>query len=54
MKPQCVVLAGTILSSLDTTQDPCENFYEYVSEWNTPFPPAIWAKSPSRTQIMDG
>ncbi|KAF5358499.1 hypothetical protein D9756_001692 [Leucocoprinus leucothites] len=31
MEPQCIVLAGTILSSLDTTQDPCENFYEYVN-----------------------
>ncbi|KAF9453276.1 zincin [Macrolepiota fuliginosa MF-IS2] len=30
-EPHCVVLAGAILSSLDTTQDPCENFYEYVN-----------------------
>ncbi len=29
---ECVVLSATILSSLDTTQDPCENFYEYASE----------------------
>ena len=27
----CVVLSAAILSSLDTTQDPCENFYEYAS-----------------------
>lgn len=33
MESQCVVLAGAILSSLDTTQDPCENFYEYVSKY---------------------
>jgi len=33
MGPQCVILAGVILSSLDTTQDPCENFYEFVSKY---------------------
>ncbi|KAN0123833.1 metallo peptidase [Russula decolorans] len=27
----CVVLSAAILSSLDTTQDPCENFYEYAT-----------------------
>jgi endothelin-converting enzyme len=26
------VLSAAILSSLDATQDPCENFYEYASE----------------------
>ncbi|KXN90536.1 Endothelin-converting enzyme 1 [Leucoagaricus sp. SymC.cos] len=31
MEPRCIVLAGDILSSLDTTQDPCENFYDYVN-----------------------
>lgn len=28
---ECVVLSAAILSSLDPTQDPCENFYEYAS-----------------------
>ena len=28
---ECVVLSAAILSSLDTTQDPCENFYKYAS-----------------------
>jgi endothelin-converting enzyme len=28
---ECVVLSAAILSSLDTKQDPCENFYEYAS-----------------------
>lgn len=27
------MLSAAILSSLDTTQDPCENFYEYASEF---------------------
>ena len=31
--PDCVVLSAAILSSLDPTQDPCENFYEYASEF---------------------
>ncbi|KAH9043209.1 Metalloprotease [Lactarius pseudohatsudake] len=29
--PECVMLSAAILSSLDTTQDPCENFYEYAT-----------------------
>ncbi|KAI0302060.1 hypothetical protein BC826DRAFT_986902 [Russula brevipes] len=29
--PECVVLSASILSALDTTQDPCENFYEYAT-----------------------
>lgn len=26
------MLSASILKSLDTTQDPCENFYEFSSE----------------------
>ncbi|KAI0006055.1 Metalloprotease [Russula compacta] len=29
--PACVMLSAAILSSLDTTQDPCENFYEFAT-----------------------
>lgn len=28
------MLSAAILSSVDTTQDPCENFYEYASEFH--------------------
>ncbi|KAF8654168.1 hypothetical protein AX16_003697 [Volvariella volvacea WC 439] len=31
LTPECIVLAGTILSSLDMAQDPCENFYDYAN-----------------------
>jgi endothelin-converting enzyme len=27
----CIMLSASILSSLDTTQDPCENFYEFAN-----------------------
>lgn len=33
MESHCIVLSAAILSSLDITQDPCENFYEYVSKY---------------------
>ncbi|KIL69617.1 hypothetical protein M378DRAFT_184036 [Amanita muscaria Koide BX008] len=28
---QCIVLSASILSSLDTSQDPCENFYDFAN-----------------------
>lgn len=27
--PQCIILSASMLSSLDTSQDPCENFYDF-------------------------
>ncbi|KAJ3533585.1 hypothetical protein NM688_g7264 [Phlebia brevispora] len=29
--PQCIVLSAAVLSSLDTLQDPCENFYDFAN-----------------------
>lgn len=31
LTPECILLSGSILSSLDTSQDPCENFYDFAS-----------------------
>ncbi|KXN89289.1 Endothelin-converting enzyme 2, partial [Leucoagaricus sp. SymC.cos] len=31
MEPSCIILAADILSSLDTTQDPCNNFYNFAN-----------------------
>ncbi|KAF9052689.1 hypothetical protein BJ165DRAFT_1413126 [Panaeolus papilionaceus] len=31
LEPHCIVLSADILSSLDTTQDPCENFYDFAN-----------------------
>ncbi|PPR08078.1 hypothetical protein CVT24_010539 [Panaeolus cyanescens] len=31
LEPHCIVLSASILSSLDTTQDPCENFYDFAN-----------------------
>lgn len=30
LTPDCVILAAQYLSSIDATQDPCENFYDYA------------------------
>jgi endothelin-converting enzyme len=35
MGPECIVLAGSVIASLDTTQDPCEDFYEFASKFRT-------------------
>ncbi|KAF8078094.1 hypothetical protein FPV67DRAFT_33082 [Lyophyllum atratum] len=31
LTPQCILLSGSILSSVDTSQDPCENFYDFAT-----------------------
>ncbi|GLB35092.1 putative peptidase family M13 [Lyophyllum shimeji] len=31
LTPQCILLSGAILSSLDTSRDPCENFYDFAT-----------------------
>ena len=31
LSPECIMLSASILSSLDRSQDPCENFYEFAS-----------------------
>ncbi|CCL99342.1 uncharacterized protein FIBRA_01360 [Fibroporia radiculosa] len=31
LTPECIMLSSSILSSLDTSQDPCENFYDFAT-----------------------
>lgn len=47
LEPHCVELAGKVLSSMDRTADPCEDFYQYAcGGWvkHNPVPEgkAIW------------
>ncbi|KXN93377.1 Endothelin-converting enzyme 1, partial [Leucoagaricus sp. SymC.cos] len=41
-EPACETLAKDILASLDTTQDPCENFYDFATNgWRKSHPPPV-------------
>ncbi|PCH38139.1 zincin [Wolfiporia cocos MD-104 SS10] len=31
LSPECIMLSSSILASLDTSQDPCENFYDFAN-----------------------
>ncbi|KAF9458665.1 hypothetical protein BDZ94DRAFT_80625 [Collybia nuda] len=31
LTPECIVLSASIFTSLDTSQDPCENFYDFAN-----------------------
>ncbi|KAH9484148.1 Endothelin-converting enzyme-like protein [Psilocybe cubensis] len=42
LEPHCIILSASILSSIDTSQDPCENFYDFANGgWlkSHPLPP---------------
>lgn len=33
LRPECVLLAASIIDGLDMTKDPCEEFYEFSSKF---------------------
>lgn len=35
LSADCIVLSASILSSLDTTQDPCDSFYDFASTFSS-------------------
>ncbi|PPQ78520.1 hypothetical protein CVT25_011792 [Psilocybe cyanescens] len=42
LEPHCIILSASILSSIDSSQDPCENFYDFANGgWlrSHPLPP---------------
>ncbi|KXN89731.1 Membrane metallo-endopeptidase-like 1 [Leucoagaricus sp. SymC.cos] len=54
MDPSCIILAADTLSSLDTTQDPCDNFYDFATNgWSKDHPPPADKGSWGTLQVLD-